>query len=474
MEIRPESEYVKHHIQKIAGIFAAMRHFAEKLTDSGHNVKYFKISDGDNRHGFEDNLRFLAERHGIRRFEYLEPDEFRLDSLLGDMDLGVETEMFSTEHFFTARNEVAEFFGEKSMLMETFYRRMRQKHNILMDGNKPETGKWNYDHDNRKKLPKNHTVPEPLCFANDISDIVSEINKAKLHYFGHIDPDSFNWAVTREQALDILSYFFDNLFADFGRYQDALSESSWSVYHSRISQALNIKLISPREVVDGAIKSWREDQRVNIAQAEGFIRQILGWREYMRGIYWKYMPDFAEMNHFEHSRPLPGWYWDGNTQMRCLSKAIKQSLEHGYAHHIQRLMVTGNFALLAGIDPDELDKWYLGIYVDAFEWVEITNTRGMSQYADGGIVGSKPYVSSANYIHKMGDHCSNCHYDHKKKTGTGSCPFNSLYWNFLDRNRDKLENNPRMSMMYRVWDKNDDQSSILEQAEVYLNKIESL
>ncbi|NVJ46898.1 MAG: hypothetical protein HWE07_07210 [Cytophagia bacterium] len=262
----------------------------------------------------------------------------------------------------------------------------------------------------------------------------------------------------------------------FGAYQDAMTTKGWSLFHSRLSFAMNVKLISPQEVIQRTEETWQENQEIPLSAVEGFIRQILGWREYMRGIYWKFMPGYAKENFFQNDRKLPGWFWSGKTKMKCLSHAIGQSLDYAYAHHIQRLMVTGNFALLAGIHPDEVDQWYLGIYIDAVEWVEITNTRGMSQFADGGIVATKPYVSSANYLHKMSHYCSGCSYDHKKKLGEKACPFNSLYWDFLERNRGSLQKNPRMGMIYRVWDKNsaENKKQIIEQAASYLERIEEL
>jgi deoxyribodipyrimidine photolyase-related protein len=251
----------------------------------------------------------------------------------------------------------------------------------------------------------------------------------------------------------------------------------WSIYHSRLSFAMNSKLLSPLEVVEKAVKKWKDNQeQISISQIEGFVRQIIGWREYMRGIYWMKMPEFGTMNFFENERKLPEWYWTGKTKMNCLKHSISQSLDNAYAHHIQRLMITGNFALIAGISPDEVDAWYLGIYIDAIEWVEITNTRGMSQFADGGIVGTKPYAASANYINKMSNYCSDCFYDKKEKVGEKACPFNSLYWHFHVRNRDKLEKNPRIGMVYRMLDKmsDGDRSRMLEQAEINLERINEL
>ncbi len=480
MEIKPESEYATHHIQKIVGIFAAMRAFGKRLENQGHTIYYYAINDAANQHSFEANISQLVQIYDFDSFEYMEPDEYRLDALFLDMQdrLHVPVKMVSSAHFMTSRTDVAQQFeGKKRFLMESFYRKMRKKYTILMDGDQPVSGKWNYDHENRKKIPVKHNVTPPKLFSNDLHDVFEDIKDAGLNYIGDVDASHFLWPITREQALELFQYFLDHLLPYFGMYQDAMHQFEWSLYHSRISFALNIKLVDPEEVIRRAEAHWLSNQEtISLAQVEGFIRQILGWREYMRGIYWAHMPEYADLNYFEHARALPDYFWTGETKMNCISQCVKQSLRYGYAHHIQRLMVTGNFCLLAGIDPNEVDAWYLGIYVDAFEWVEITNTRGMSQFADGGIVGTKPYVSSAGYIHKMGNYCTHCNYDRKVKVGEHACPFNSLYWHFLFRNQDKLARNPRMSMMYRVWDKfsTDDQTAILEQAEQYLTQLEDL
>ncbi len=478
MEIRPESEYVTHHIQKILGIFSAMRSFSDELRGRGHQVRYYKVSDPDNLHSFIDNLEGLREEYNSSSCTYQEPDEYRLDNLLsqGLADVFDRVEMVSSEHFYTSRYELRNMFeGKKSLLMESFYRSMRRKHHVLMDGDQPITGKWNYDHSNRKKLPKGVTPPNPKIFSKDLSYLYNEIEEAQLNSIGAVESDCFIWPTTRDEALELLEFFVNELLESFGDYQDALTTDYWSLYHCRLSFVLNIKLLSPKEVVDKVESHWREHiDSINISQVEGFIRQILGWREYMRGIYWKEMPGYAELNHFNHESSLPQFYWTGDTKMNCMRHAIEQSLQYGYAHHIQRLMVTGNFALLAGVHPNEVDEWYLGIYLDAFEWVEITNTRGMSQYADGGIVGTKPYVSSGSYINKMSNYCRSCHYNVKEKIGEFACPFNSFYWHFLDRHRDDLAANPRMSMMYRVWDKMTNQEDILGQANLYLDQLEIL
>lgn len=483
MEVRQETDYTTHHIQKVMGIFAAMRSFAEKLEEGGHEVRYFRIGDSCNTHDIPKNIDSLIDEYNANRFEYMLPDEYRLDSQLSKYaesldNRGLETDTFDTEHFFTEREYLKDFFaGKKTYLMESFYRSLRKKFDILMDGDSPEGDKWNYDHSNRKSLPNGHQPIAPLEFNTDLQSIQDEITDAGVKTMGTVQSKYFGWPTTREQSLELLEYFVSNALPWFGKFQDAMTPNSWSIYHSRLSFSMNVKLISPAEVIDKAIAQWRKfKSEIDIAQIEGFVRQILGWREYMRGVYWAHMPEYAEKNFFNHDTPLPSWYWNGKTKMACLKHAINQSLEYAYAHHIQRLMVTGNFALLAGIDPNELDQWYLGIYIDAFEWVEITNTRGMSQFADGGIVGTKPYVSSANYIHKMGSYCNSCYYSKSKKTEEDACPFNSLYWHFYARNRDRLENNHRVGMMYRTWDKMgvDKQNALLERAEKVLENINNL
>jgi deoxyribodipyrimidine photolyase-related protein len=346
-----------------------------------------------------------------------------------------------------------------------------------MDGAQPITGQWNYDSDNRKKIPSNHIITPAFVFKNDVALIVKEITKANVKTIGNIDANNFIWPINRNQSLQLLHFFIKECLPFFGNFQDAMTVSSWSLYHARISFSLNTKMLSPLEVIKAAIDEWtKRPKEIAYNQLEGFVRQIIGWREYMRGIYWAKMPSYATLNFFDHNAKLPDWFWSGTTKMNCLKNAINQSLDYAYAHHIQRLMVTGNFALLAGIHPDEVDAWYLGIYMDAIEWVEITNTRGMSQFADGGIVGTKPYVSSATYIDKMSDYCKSCHYSKTTKIGEKACPFNSLYWNFYNNHETKLSKIPRIGMMYNVWRKMDpnDKASLLKQADFYLQNINDL
>lgn len=480
MEVRTETDYVWHHIQKACAFFAAMEHFAAQLEKEGHQVAYIKLDDPENLQDFGKNCDRLISRYNISEFQYQLPDEYRLDQALKAYceQLSIATKVFDTEHFFTHRKEIADFFaGKKLVVMENFYRHMRKKHAILLRGNEPTGGQWNFDAENRKKLPKNHKPFPALSFHNDVSAPYKRITTAKIKTIGTILPTGFPWPVNRAQSLELLEHFIIYCLPLFGTFQDAMHTDEWYLYHSRLSFAMNTKMLSPKEVIDAAINAWEKSQTaIALNQVEGFVRQILGWREYMRGIYWMKMPEFAGLNFFGHKRKLPDWFWTGDTKMNCLKSAIGQSLDGAYAHHIQRLMVTGNFALLAGIAPEQVDFWYLGIYIDAIEWVEITNTRGMSQYADGGLTGSKPYTGSANYIHKMSNYCEGCSYDRSDRSGNNACPFNSLYWDFHDRHRKKLGNHPRLGMVYRLWDKMAprEKESTLSRAAYCLDNLEIL
>ena len=404
-EMRQETDYVTHHIQKVVAFFASMRTFASALESAGHRIKYYEISDPDNPQNLPDLIRKVVVEESIGRFEYQLPDEYRLDAQLTEIcnSLQIPSKAWDTEHFYTRRDELAEFFrGKKQLLVESFYRMMRRKHGVLMNGQQPTGNNWNFDQQNRKTWKGTPVIPEEFSCKKDVSDLLKDIQKAQIKTLGTVDPVNFNWTTSSEEARSLLEYFCGKLLPHFGDYQDAMHTGEAFLFHSRISFALNVKLISPKEVVDTVEAYYKNHPgKVHISEVEGFIRQILGWREYMRGVYWKEMPGYAHRNALENKRPLPDFFWTGNTKMHCLRQAITQSLETGYAHHIQRLMITGNFALLAQVHPDEVDRWYLGIYADAVEWVQLPNTRGMSQFADGGIVGTKPYISSANYVNKM-------------------------------------------------------------------------
>ncbi|MFM7628345.1 MAG: cryptochrome/photolyase family protein, partial [Algoriphagus sp.] len=478
MEMRQETDYVVHHVQKIVGFFLAMRQFARELTAQGHRVIYYELDDPENKQDLRTQIHYLVQKHGFSSVEYQLPDEYRLEQQLQSIcqDLDIPSHAVDSHHFLTSRGFLKDFFkGKKSYLMETFYREMRRKYQVLMVGNEPLGGQWNFDQENRKPLKEKGLLQAPGLHPKSVGNILDQLSRAGVKTLGSLDPEAFAWPSSRKESLDLLHHFCQHLLPNFGTYQDAMSTWDPYLFHSRLSFSLNCKMISPLEVVQAAEKAWSTQQdKISLAQVEGFIRQILGWREYMRGIYWAEMPRFATLNYFGHERKLPSWFWTGKTKMNCLNHSITQSLTHAYAHHIQRLMVTGNFALLAGIHPDEVDAWYLGIYIDAIQWVEITNTRGMSQFADGGIVGTKPYTSSANYIKKQGNYCSTCAYDADEKVGDRACPFNSLYWHFHVRHREKLEKNPRIGMVYRTWDKMAAKQEILKQAESYLQRLEEL
>lgn len=460
-EMRQETDYVKHHIQKVIGFFASMRQFAEELKTKGHTVDYIKINDKQNTQSLVTNLTTLMTSHNVERFEYIFPDEYRLDKQLSDFcdNLDKETQAISAQHFYTKRDDLATFFkGKKQYLMENFYRDMRKKHDILMVAGQPEGGKWNYDKSNRNKWKGDVSIPDYLLFKNDISEVIQDIKTAGINTIGRFEDKTFPYPINRAQTLKQLKYFCEELLIHFGDYQDAMHTDEAYLFHSRLSFAMNIKLISPKDVVTTVMNYYRKHgDDINISQVEGFVRQIIGWREYMRGMYWTFMPEYKTKNALDNHNTLPDFFWTGNTKMNCLNKTINNSLDNGYAHHIQRLMITGNYALLTQTNPDEVDDWYLGIYVDAIEWVQLTNTRGMSQFADGGKIATKPYVSSGSYINKMSNYCGDCHYNKSKKTEDDACPFNSLYWNFLDDKREQLGKNFRMGMMYSLLDKMDRQ-----------------
>lgn len=477
-EMRQETDYVKHHIQKVTGFFSAMRHFANVLKAQNHQVVYFKINDPENTQSLTDNISKLILEHSINKFEYQEPDEYRLDQQLKDFcnDLNMESMVFSTEHFYTERGDLETFFkGKKQFLMEHFYRNMRKKHQVLMIDKQPEGGKWNYDASNRKKWKGDVLIPQEINFDNDVTEVLADIKKSGIVTIGKIHPTYFEYPISKKQSLQQLNYFCEHLLVHFGDYQDAMHTDKIYLFHSRISFAMNTKLISPKEIIETVLKTYRNNQNeIDISQVEGFIRQILGWREYMRGMYWMLMPNYKKENYLNNENNLPSFFWTGNTKMNCLEKSINNSLDNGYAHHIQRLMITGNFALLTGVHPDAIDAWYLGIYVDAVEWVQLPNTRGMSQFADGGKIATKPYVSSGSYIHKMSNYCSSCHYNKSKKFEDDACPFNSLYWNFLDEKQTALSSNFRMKMMYSLLNKmsSEERAKIKEKANHIIENID--
>ena len=455
VEVVEEATYVRHHKKKIAFIFSAMRHFAEELRGLGWQVDYVRLDDPGNTGSFTGEVRRAAVRLGPDRVRVTEPGEWRvLEAMRGwEAETGVRVEILEDDRFVCTHERFAEWAdGRKQFRMEYFYREMRRDTGLLMEDGEPAGGQWNYDHDNRKPAGPDLFMPKRFRVEPDeITKEVLALVEARFgDHFGTLEP--FGFPVTRQDALRALDAFIETSLARFGDFQDAMLAGEPLLYHSLLSPCINVGLLGPLEVCRRVEQAWRAGD-VPINAAEGFIRQIIGWREYVRGIYWRHMPDYATRNAFGADKPLPDFYWTGETDMACLSAAITQTRDEAYAHHIQRLMVTGNFAMLAGVDPHAVHEWYLAVYVDAFEWVELPNTLGMSQFADGGLLGSKPYAASGNYINKMSDYCAGCRYDVKQKTGETACPFNPLYWDFLVRNESRLRGNPRMGQIYSTWDR---------------------
>ncbi|WP_370399108.1 cryptochrome/photolyase family protein [Sulfitobacter sp. JB4-11] len=472
-EVDEEAGYVGHHPKKIALIFAAMRKFAGALRDAGWDVRYTQLDDTDNAGSIVGELLRRAEETGASEVLVTEPGEWRLINKIKHAP--IKTHIFQDDRFIASHAEFEKWAdGRKALRMEYFYRDMRRKTGLLMDGDDPAGDKWNYDHDNRKAAPDDVTVDGPLWFEPDakVEEVLALVEARFEGHFGDLRP--FGFATTRAQALEALDYFVKHALPRFGDYQDAMLEGHQFLYHAVVSPYLNIGLLGPLEVCQAVEKAWEKGD-VPINAAEGFIRQIIGWREYVRGIYFLEGPDYPSRNVLKQNRDLPDFYWGAETRMNCISHAVGQTREQAYAHHIQRLMVTGNFALLAGIDPGQVHEWYLAVYADAFEWVESPNTVGMSQFADGGIIASKPYVSSGAYINRMSDYCKGCAYKVSVKTGEGACPFNLLYWHFLDRHRERFSNNARMGNMYRTWDRMDDdrRETVLKDAAAFLEKLDA-
>lgn len=449
-ELAGEASYVPHHVKKIALIFSAMRHFAAELEQAGHRVFYHRYDPGSPLHSFTDLLRAHLEQHRVEEIVLTRPGEWRVLDEFGrlEKELGVPVRLHEDNRFLADPKRFADWArGRKSLRMEFFYREMRRETGLLMDGEQPVGGQWNFDAENRRKWSGTPAAAAPMHFSPDaITREVLELVEQNFDGFGQLD--GFDWAVTRTEARRALAHFVARGLPWFGDFQDALPDDEDYLFHSRLGAYMNIGLLEPMEVCRAVEDAWRTGE-VPLNAAEGYIRQIIGWREYIRGIYWLKMPDYADQNFFANEQPLPGWYWSGRTDMRCLAKAISATRRNAYAHHIQRLMVTGNFALLLGVVPREICEWYLAVYADAFDWVELPNTLGMVMFADGGLLASKPYAASGKYIQRMGDHCSNCRYKVAERTGSDACPFNALYWDFLMRHQDRLGANPRMKMMYR-------------------------
>jgi deoxyribodipyrimidine photolyase-related protein len=461
-EAHAEATHVPSSRQRTTLFLSAMRHFAQDLQREGVPLAYLAQHPG----GLGDALAATLRAQPVQRVVLTEPGEWRVRQALtrAAQEAGVPIEFREDRHFLCTRAMFeAHAKGRKQLRMEYFYREMRQRHQVLMAGDakdQPAGGQWNFDADNREAFGREGPgllVP-PLRFEPDdiTREVMALVNAQQPPAPGRLA--QFGWPVTRLQALAALEDFITHRLADFGRYQDAMWGGQPWLYHAMISSSLNLKLLNPREVIAAAEGAWRAG-KVPLASAEGFIRQILGWREYVRGVYWLRMPGYADLNALDAHEGLPDFYWTGDTDMRCLADAIGQTLEHGYAHHIQRLMVTGLYALLLGVAPREVHAWYLAVYVDAVEWVELPNTLGMSQHADAGPrqgptpppgpMASKPYIATGQYIARMSDHCRGCRFDPAQRTGERACPFTTLYWDFLARHQARLARNPRMALQVK-------------------------
>lgn len=477
VEVWDEATYVHHHKKKIAFLFSAMRHFAAALQDKGYSVHYTKLDDEKNTGSFRGEIERAIKAYKPDEIIVTFPGEYRVlqDMIKWESAFEIPVDIREDNRFLCTPEKFEQWAqGRKSLRMEFFYRDMRRDYNILMDGDKPEGGEWNYDSENRK--PPKEGLLVPPTYTAQIDDITREVIDLVAtrfgNHFGDLEP--FYFAVTRDQALHALDKFITERLQKFGDYQDAMVEGEPWMFHAHISFYLNCGLLNPLECIQKAQDAYKKG-KAPLNATEGFIRQIMGWREYIRGIYWMKMPDYAQENFLEAKRKLPEFFWGAPTHMNCLKQCVKETKENAYAHHIQRLMVLGNFALIAGIDPKYVNEWYLIVYADAYEWVELPNVSGMILYADGGYLASKPYAASGAYINKMSDYCKGCKYSVTKKNGPQACPFNYLYWDFFLRNEDQLSNNPRIGMGYRTLAKMDDDkiTAIKSDAQRFFKAIEN-
>lgn len=456
-EVGSESTVVGFHKQKLVFIYSAMRHFAQSLREEGLTVDYVKLDADGNTQNLRDELARALQRHKVDSVVVTEPGAWRVREMMDGWQsrLGVPVDIREDDRFVCSHDRFRTWAEpRKSLRMEFFYREMRRDTGLLMAGEAPEGGQWNFDAENREPLPADYTSPERLRFKPDsqTSEVIELVRSRYDKNFGDLEP--FEWAVTREDAVKALDHFIEEVLPGFGTYQDAMKTGEPFLNHGLLSPYLNVGLLSADEVCRAAERAYYQGD-VPLNAAEGFIRQVIGWREYVRGIYWWKMPDYAGTNNLGATRDLPWFYWSGKTSMNCMAQAIGDTAAYAYAHHIQRLMVTGNYALLAGIEPAQIEAWYLAVYIDAFDWVELPNVHGMVMFADGGLLASKPYAASGAYINRMSDYCAGCQYSPKTKEGDKACPITLLYWNFLVENRQKLQNNPRMKMPYRNLDRMD-------------------
>ena len=455
MEVHEEATYVRHHQQKIVLIFSAMRHFAAELCDDGWTVEYIALDDPDNAGSFTGEVARAVERHSPCVVRVVEPGEWRVRAAMDEWTdkFACRVEILPDDRFICPIREFASWAqGRDHLTMEFFYREMRRKTGLLMDGDKPTGGRWNLDAENRRPPPKSLSIPPTPKFSPDAitREVMALVERRFGDHYG--DLDHFAWPVTAQQAQAAADAFFADRLGLFGVYQDAMVAGEDDLYHSLLSTSINLGLLDPLELCRRAEAEYCAG-RAPLNSVEGFIRQIIGWREFVRGFYWSEMPGLAAANVLEARRPLPEFYWTGETDMRCMADGLRSTHADAHAHHIQRLMVLGNFALLAGIDPHAVADWYLVVYADAYEWVELPNVAAMVLFADGGRLATRPYAASGNYINKMSDYCKGCRYDVKLKVGPDACPFNALYWDFMARHRERFQANPRIGRIYGTWDR---------------------
>jgi deoxyribodipyrimidine photolyase-related protein len=474
-EVFDEAVYVKHHQKKIAFLFSAMRHFAASLSDAGWNVDYVRLDQDGNSHSFSGEVARAVERHAPESVIATFASEWRVLTEMRDWEntLPCAVELRDDDRFYCSLDEFATWAdGRKQLRMEYFYRELRRKTGILMSGNDPIGGQWNYDAENRGRAPDGLEVPKHTSFVPDdiTNEVLNLVEDRFGDHFGKLRP--FEFAITHEQAAYVLDRFIAERLPLFGTYQDAMVEGEPFMFHAHIGLYLNCGLLSPQQAIIAAENAYHAGA-APLNATEGFIRQILGWREFVRGLYWLKMPEYAEQNALEAHRPLPAFFWTADTKMNCLKQCVSETRDHAYAHHIQRLMVLGNFALLAGLSPKEVNEWFMIVYADAYEWVELPNVSGMALYADGGVLASKPYASGGAYIERMSNYCRSCHYKVKQKNGEQACPFNYLYWDFLIRHQDRLSGNARMGMMYRTLAKMSDEkrAAILTDSQRFLSEL---
>lgn len=451
-EVRDEATYVRHHKQKIALTFAAMRGHAARLEARGVKVRYVRIDAPDNSHSIVGELNRAIAAGLFDRVIVTECGEWRLAEALkafaDTADLPVEIR--EDRRFICSHDRYRRWAADKRELrMEYFYREMRRETGLLMDGTDPEGGRWNYDAENRKKLTKGVRPPDRLRTTPSTTtrEAIADVERIFADHFG--DLEGFGWPTTVDEAEAVLEHFLAHILPGFGDWQDAMAGGEPWMWHGLVSTSLHLGLLDPLDVCRRAEGVFTAGH-APLNAVEGFIRQILGWREFVRGVYWLKSPEYGRRNFLDADRALPSFFWSGETAMACVADAVETSRANAYAHHIQRLMVTGNLAMMLGVHPDAVDDWYMTVYADAYEWVEMPNTRGMATFADGGIVGSKPYAASGAYINRMSDYCGGCRYDVKAKSGEGACPFNRLYWGFLERNQGRLRGNIRLAMPYRT------------------------